>query len=166
MINARKIIGGATATLAALAGLTLVGGSLAVPSAVGADFVVGAPGAGDAYFPNAGNGGYDVKSYDLKLNYTPPAPAPAPIEGQLDATATIDMVATQGLDRFNLDLRGWTSSRSPSMACQRPRCRLLLPVRWWTARPTGRCRTTPLASGSSRSSPVPRSRRANPFRSW
>jgi aminopeptidase N len=106
VINARRILGGATATFATLAGLTLVGGSLAVPSAVGADFVVGASGAGDAYFPNAGNGGYDVKHYDLKLNYTPPAPAPAPIEGQLDATATIDMVAMQGLDRFNFDLRG------------------------------------------------------------
>src|SRR5262245_42449408 len=96
-------LGGATATLAALAGLSLVGGSL-VPSAVGADFFEGASGAGDAYFPNAGNGGYDVQHYDLKLAYTPPAPAP--LEGQLEGTATIDLVATHGLDRFSLDLRG------------------------------------------------------------
>ena len=72
----------------------------------GSSFVVGSSGAGDAYFPYAGNGGYDVKSYDLRLDYTPPAPAPALLEGQLDGTATIDLVATQALDRFSLDLRG------------------------------------------------------------
>jgi aminopeptidase N len=70
------------------------------------NFVEGASGAGDAYFPYAGNGGYDVQHYDLKLDYTPPDPDPAPLEGQLEGTATIDMVATQGLDRFSLDLRG------------------------------------------------------------
>jgi aminopeptidase N len=67
---------------------------------------VGAPGAGDAYFPFAGNGGYDVRHYDLELTYQPPGPAPAPLTGQLDGVATIDLVATQDLDRFNLDLRG------------------------------------------------------------
>ena len=36
----------------------------------------GGPGAGDPYFPLAGNGGYDVKHYDLTLDYTPPAPPP------------------------------------------------------------------------------------------
>jgi aminopeptidase N len=71
-------------------------------------FTAGAAGAGDAYFPYAGNGGYDVRHYDLKLRYTPPAPAPAPLQGQLQGTATIDLVATQDLDRFNLDLRGMT----------------------------------------------------------
>jgi aminopeptidase N len=104
VINARTtIIGGATATLVAIAGFSLVGGALAAP---GSDFAEGSPGAGDAYFPNSGNGGYDVQHYDLKLAYTPPAPAPAPLEGQLEGTATIDMVATHGLDRFSLDLRG------------------------------------------------------------
>jgi aminopeptidase N len=108
VINARtRIIGGATATLVALAGFSLVGGALAAPpNPAGSDFVEGASGAGDAYFPYAGNGGYDVQHYDLKLAYTPPDPAPAPLEGQLEGTATIDMVATQGLDRFSLDLRG------------------------------------------------------------
>jgi aminopeptidase N len=46
---------------------------------------------------------YDVRHYDL--TYTPPAPAPAPIVGQLSGVATSDFVATQDLDRFNLDLR-------------------------------------------------------------
>src|SRR5262245_21971438 len=101
------MIGGATATLVALAGFSLVGGALAAPPGAGPqDFLEGSSGAGDAYFPSAGNGGYDVQHYDLKLAYTPPAPAPAPIEGQLEGTATIDLVATHGLDRFSLDLRG------------------------------------------------------------
>ena len=65
----------------------------------------GAPGAGDAYFPYAGNGGYDVRHYDLDLTYTPPDPDPAPLVGHLEGTATIDLVATQDLSRFNLDLR-------------------------------------------------------------
>ena len=72
----------------------------------GPRYTAGAPGAGDAYFPYAGNGGFDVRHYDLDLTYTPPAAAPAPIEGHLDAVATLDLVATQDLDRFNLDLRG------------------------------------------------------------
>jgi hypothetical protein len=50
---------------------------------------------GDAYFPFAGNGGYDVQHYDLRLTYTPPPPAPAPLVGHLDAVATIDLVATR-----------------------------------------------------------------------
>jgi aminopeptidase N len=69
-------------------------------------YTAGAPGAGDAYFPYAGNGGFDVRHYDLDLTYTPPGPAPAPLEGRLDAVATLDLVATQDLDRLNLDLRG------------------------------------------------------------
>jgi aminopeptidase N len=47
-----------------------------------------------------------VQHYDLDITYTPPDPSPAPVEGQLDGIATIDLVATQDLDRFNLDLRG------------------------------------------------------------
>jgi aminopeptidase N len=68
--------------------------------------VVGAPGAGDAYFPFAGNGGYDVRHYDLALTYTPPAAEPAPLVGQLEGVATIELVPTRDLARFNLDLRG------------------------------------------------------------
>ena len=74
-------------------------------------FVGGAVGVGDNYFPFSGNGGYDVKHYDLKIDYTPPtATVPATpiadIRGQFKGIATIDLVATQDLDRFNLDLRG------------------------------------------------------------
>ena len=66
----------------------------------------GAPGAGDAYFPYAGNGGFDVRHYDLDLTYTPPAADPAPLVGHLDGIAKIRLTATEDLDRFNLDLRG------------------------------------------------------------
>jgi aminopeptidase N len=72
----------------------------------GPRYTAGAAGVGDAYFPFAGNGGYDVSHYNLDLTYTPPRPAPAPLVGQLTGVATIDLVATQDLDRFNLDLRG------------------------------------------------------------
>jgi aminopeptidase N len=71
----------------------------------------GSDGAGDPYFPLAGNGGTNVLHYDLDLDYTPAPPAPAPIEGHLDGVATIDLVATEDLDRFNLDLRGLTASK-------------------------------------------------------
>jgi len=71
----------------------------------------GSDGAGDPYFPLAGNGGTNVLHYDLDLDYTPAPPAPAPIEGRLDGVATIDLVATEDLDQFNLDLRGLTASK-------------------------------------------------------
>ena len=32
---------------------------------------VGSPGAGDPYFPSAGNGGYDVQSYEISLDIDP-----------------------------------------------------------------------------------------------
>ncbi len=67
-------------------------------------FIAGAPGAGDDYFPFAGNGGYDVQHYDLDVTYTPPS-SPTLLVGQMSGVATIDLVATQNLDRFNLDLR-------------------------------------------------------------
>jgi aminopeptidase N len=81
--------------------LAVLGAAAATPQ-----YTVGAAGAGDAYFPYAGNGGFDVQRYDLDLEYEPPDPAPAPLVGHLDGVATIDLVATQSLDRFNLDLRG------------------------------------------------------------
>lgn len=73
-------------------------------------YTQGSAGIGDPYFPAAGNGGIDVLHYELKLHYTPPAAAPAPLEGTLAAKATIALVATQDLERFNLDLRGLTAN--------------------------------------------------------
>jgi aminopeptidase N len=59
----------------------------------------GAPGAGDPYFADLGNGGYDVQHYDLTLQVEPAT-------NQLDATAVVTAVATQDLARFDLDLSG------------------------------------------------------------
>jgi aminopeptidase N len=108
MISIRtRMVGGLTAVFVAAGALSIAGGAVAAPGAPGGPrFTAGAPGAGDEYFPYAGNGGYDVQHYDLDITYTPPDPAPAPLEGELDGVATIDLTATQDLDRFNLDLRG------------------------------------------------------------
>ncbi|MGW8375083.1 M1 family metallopeptidase [Streptomyces sp. ODS28] len=56
----------------------------------------GAPGAGDAYYPDYGNGGYDVGHYGLRLKYRPD-------NDRLEGTATLSVTATQALSRFNLD---------------------------------------------------------------
>ena len=42
-----------------------------VAAAQGEGFSPGAPGIGDPYFPLEGNGGYDVKHYDLSFSYDP-----------------------------------------------------------------------------------------------
>ncbi|GAA4042302.1 M1 family metallopeptidase [Streptomyces shaanxiensis] len=59
----------------------------------------GSPGAGDPYFPLAGNGGYHVGHYDLTLRYDP-------VSRHLDGKAVLYARATQKLSRFNLDLNG------------------------------------------------------------
>jgi aminopeptidase N len=74
-----------------------------VASPAWADFSPGAAGGGDPFFPSAGNGGYDVKSYDVKLDYEPQ-------NEQLAGDVTISARATQDLSSFNLDLRGFTVS--------------------------------------------------------
>jgi aminopeptidase N len=71
----------------------------APPATAAAGFTPGAVGLGDPFFPDAGNGGYDVASYDLELDY-------APGSGELSAKATIGATATQDLSAFDLDLRG------------------------------------------------------------
>ncbi|MGW4487475.1 M1 family metallopeptidase [Amycolatopsis sp. NPDC004368] len=59
----------------------------------------GAQGAGDPYFPDMGNGGYDVSHYDIRLAFDPATKA-------IDATTTILAKATQNLSRFDLDFQG------------------------------------------------------------
>jgi aminopeptidase N len=60
---------------------------------------IGAEGVGDPYFPTLGNGGYDVRHYDLALTWVADT-------GTLQGVATIDAVATQDLTQFDLDLSG------------------------------------------------------------
>ena len=64
-------------------------------------FTPGAAGAGDSYFPLAGNGGYRTEHYDLSVAYNPATRT-------LAGTAAIDAAATQNLSRFDLDLIGLT----------------------------------------------------------
>jgi aminopeptidase N len=59
-------------------------------------FSPGAPGAGDPYFPDMGNGGYDVSHYDIRLAFNP----------TINATTTILARATQNLSSFDLDFQG------------------------------------------------------------
>lgn len=87
----------------ALAAVTLgVAAALAVPAApasAAARFTPGAPGAGDPYFPDMGNGGYDVAHYDIDLKYDPGTRG-------VRAVTKIKARATQNLSRFNLDFLG------------------------------------------------------------
>jgi aminopeptidase N len=95
-----------TRGLAGLGALTmaLFGVAAVGPTAGAVTFVPGSPGLGDPFFPNAGNGGYEVAHYSLNLGYEPST-------NQLSGTATITATATQNLSRFDLDLRGFSISR-------------------------------------------------------
>ncbi|GGK67887.1 metallopeptidase [Sphaerisporangium melleum] len=90
----------AVAALCTLASLQLAPPAYAAPGAPGHPrYSAGAPGLGDPYFPDQGNGGYDVRHYDIAFRYDPAT-------RRMDATSTITAVATQDLDRFDLDFRG------------------------------------------------------------
>lgn len=69
-------------------------GASTTPPVVGA---VGGDGAGDAYYPQDGNTGYDVSGYDVSITYDPAT-------RRLDGVAKITATATADLTRFNLDL--------------------------------------------------------------
>ncbi|WP_433477159.1 M1 family metallopeptidase [Spirillospora sp. CA-142024] len=87
----------------ALAAVTLgIAASLAVtaaPAGAAARFTPGAPSAGDPYFPDMGNGGYDVAHYDIGLKYDPGTKS-------IQAVTKVEARATQNLSRFDLDFLG------------------------------------------------------------
>jgi aminopeptidase N len=60
----------------------------------------GSVGIGDPYYPAAGNGGYQIDSYDLDLTYDP-------ARNDLQSTALLkgSVTAAEGLRQFNLDLQ-------------------------------------------------------------
>lgn len=62
-------------------------------------FHPGSAGVGDPYFPQEGNGGYDVGHYTLDLSYHPKVK-------RLGGIARIQARATTNLSRFDLDLKG------------------------------------------------------------
>jgi hypothetical protein len=93
--------------------------AVAAPAGAADGFTPGSPGLGDPFFPLAGNGGYDVAHYGLRLGYDPST-------RHLDGTTTIQATATQNLSRFDLDLRGFASHGCWSTG------------RWRRSRATGR----------------------------
>lgn len=58
--------------------------------------VVGADGVGGTYYPQAGNGGYDVQNYSIHLSVDPG-------EEFVKGTAEISIKALQSLKQFNFD---------------------------------------------------------------
>ena len=79
-----------------------LGAVAAGPAAAGpGDPQPGAPGLGDPFFPQAGNGGYDVRNYRLEVSYDPTTKR-LRRDGRRSARAPM-----QALSRFNLDLRGF-----------------------------------------------------------
>src|SRR3954454_15095923 len=84
---------------ASLAVAALTAALVAAPAAQAVEYGPGAPGAGDPYFPDMGNGGYDVGHYALAIKFDPATKA-------IDATATISARADQGLSTFDLDFQG------------------------------------------------------------
>ncbi len=71
------------------------------PAQLPADPLAGAPGMGDSFYPNFGNGGYDTIQYTLDITIKNVA------SSELDAVTTIEAIATQDLSRFNLDFAGF-----------------------------------------------------------
>jgi aminopeptidase N len=99
---ASALVPGASPATAGGAARTTAPGTTAetvVPGEVRAAAVPspGAAGAGDPYFPNYGNGGYQVRRYDVDVTFDP---ATERLRGRTAVVAT----ATQDLSRFNLDL--------------------------------------------------------------
>ncbi|KWV31632.1 M1 family metallopeptidase [Micromonospora rifamycinica] len=64
----------------------------------------GPAGVGDPYFPTAGNSGYDVDRYTLRVRYDPAT-------DELRGTTTVRATATAELPLFHLDLAGLTVRR-------------------------------------------------------
>ncbi|CAM5722495.1 hypothetical protein SVIOM74S_08542 [Streptomyces violarus] len=79
--------------------LTAVPVALALTACGGVHGTPGGSGVRDPYFPKAGNGGYDVTHYGLRLDYDRDA-------HHLTGTATVTARATKALSAFNLDLVG------------------------------------------------------------
>ncbi|MFF8380675.1 M1 family metallopeptidase [Streptomyces sp. NPDC015661] len=83
----------ALATVSAVALLALAAPAQAEPF----DPKPGSDGVGDPLFPTLGNGGYDVRHYDLSFDFTP-------VTYDFTGTMKISATATQDLSSFNLDV--------------------------------------------------------------
>ena len=97
---------------ATVAGLVMVAALVVLWSAGCGTKFAGAAGSGDPYFPNMGNGGYDVLDYQLDLQVDPAA-------GRLVGDALVAAKATQDLDSFDLDFPASRSRPSRSAVARR-----------------------------------------------
>lgn len=71
------------------------------PTNAATDPLAGADGMGDSLYPEFGNGGYNTLTYtlDITINNVDTS--------ELEATTTIEAIASQDLSRFNLDFAGF-----------------------------------------------------------
>ncbi|MBC8170644.1 MAG: M1 family metallopeptidase [Anaerolineae bacterium] len=81
-------------TLLILILLTLFTAGVVLAQSAGSD------GIGDEFYPKLGNGGYDARHYTIDLDVNLRA-------NLLDGIVTMNAIATQDLDTFNLDLYGF-----------------------------------------------------------
>jgi aminopeptidase N len=70
------------------------------------EYVAGARSLGDTLFPQIGNGGYDVRSYEIELDYDPEANV-----FERGTETEIEARATQNLREFSLDFQDLDVSR-------------------------------------------------------
>ncbi|MFI6818498.1 M1 family metallopeptidase [Nonomuraea sp. NPDC050328] len=89
------------AVAALCAGTLALPAQAATPSPTPSGPSPGAPGVGDPLYPTLGNGGYDVRHYDVRFDFTP-------VTYDFAARVKITATATQALSRFNLDTDGNT----------------------------------------------------------
>ncbi|MFI8832524.1 M1 family metallopeptidase [Streptomyces afghaniensis] len=99
MVSRARTIAIVARTVRLVPALTAVPVALALTACGGVHGGPGGSGVRDPYFPKAGNGGYDVTHYGLRLDYDPSA-------HRLAGTATLTARATEALSAFNLDLLG------------------------------------------------------------
>ncbi|MEV0279429.1 M1 family metallopeptidase [Streptomyces sp. NPDC050610] len=87
-----------TALLGALSGSLVLSALSTLPASA----AIGGSGVGDPYFPDDGNSGYHVSHYDVRVAYDPAH------SHYLDGDTTVTATAGEALDRFSLDLKGFT----------------------------------------------------------
>ncbi|MDA9913171.1 M1 family metallopeptidase [Candidatus Nanopelagicales bacterium] len=99
MAQRRRVVGWLAASVPAVITVSLISLPVthAAPTAPEAKNGVGAPIGTDPYLSPSGNGGYDVKRYDLKFKYSPSS------HGIAAARVLVKAKSLQQLDRFSLD---------------------------------------------------------------
>jgi aminopeptidase N len=88
-------------TLVLLLNIALLSAAWISASAPLTEGTRGAPGVGDPYFPELGNGGYDAQHFRIGLTVDLN-------ERHLAGTVTMQAIATQDLSQFNLDFLGFS----------------------------------------------------------